>query len=67
MKEKIKIIFKIFLGILIIIFLLLLIVKEIIYINAYLECRAYNSSTICISVLHGGSFPEIKIAPPSKW
>jgi len=58
MPEKIKTAFKIFLGILIIIFLLTLIIKETLYINAYFKCVetfGFNprSSWLCISFLNG--------------
>lgn len=63
MKEKIKTISKIFLWLLIIIFLLLLIAKEIIYINAYKDCieslgRGIQENVktwLCIRTLNGAS------------
>jgi len=55
MKEKIKKIFKIIIGILIIIFLSLLIIKESIYIGAYLGRRDRGlPSYYCVGLLHGG-------------
>ena len=61
MKEKIKIISKVFLGILIALFILTLTIKELIYVNAYRDCIeqlsyvGVNKTFVCVGILNGRS------------